>query len=550
MLLMMPTLRTVLRCQPVVRADPEVLSGEEQLDRQVRWVHVSEVGDIAALLSGGELILTTGLWISDPSTDPAAYIDSLIGAGACALIVELSSRVKSVPDAALQRARAGHFPIIALHRTSRFVEITELIHRDIVAARYADLEFAQRVHQTFTALSLETARPQQIVESAAELAQMPIVLEDLSRHVVAHAPEGTFSATVLQGWASRSRATSTSHETAVCGPEGWITSPVGTARNFWGRIVAPDAARPSSAGLARIGMVLERAAQALELGRMIESDRLSLSHQAQGGLLTNLADSRVRDERTALVRAESLGLPRSKRYLPVTARMPSINGDDPLGTHQRSRDQLNLVSEAVRKNRIPALVGLLRPGQVGLVIAAASEAQEQRHLERLARTLTRAMGDAPDERLTLGVGPSNGTLRAAGAALRLAEHIAEAASMMPPSERGYYRSSDVRLRGLIALLRGDSRLQAFADSELDPLLAHAETHQSDHLTDVLRAFLECGGNKALLARVTHRSRPAIYRDLQQIERLLGVSLETHESRLALGVALMAHEQDRVGASDQ
>lgn len=546
----MPTLQTVLSCQPVLRADPEVLSGSEQLDRQVRWVHVSEVGGIAALLNGGELVLTTGLWVSDPGTDPAAYIESLIGAGACGLMVELSSRVRSVPDAALHRARTSHFPIIALHRTSRFVEITELIHRDIVAARYADLEFAQRAHQTFTALSLETARPQQIVESAAELAQMPIVLEDLSRHVVAHAPEGSFSATVLQGWASRSRATPTSHETTVCGPEGWITSPVGTAGNFWGRIVAPDAASPSAAGLERIGMVLERAAQALELGRMIESDRLSLNHQAQGSLLTNLADNRVRDERTALVRAESLGLPPSKRYLPVTARMPSINGEDPLGAHMRSRDQLNLVSEAVRKNRVPALVGLLRPGQVGLVIGSASEAQEHRHLEQFAHALTRAMGDAADERLTLGVGPSNTTLRAAGAALRLAEHIAEAASMMPPSARIYYRSSDVRLRGFIALLKGDSRLQAFADAELDRLLVHAEMHRSDHLINVLKAFLECGGNKALLARVTHRSRPAIYRDLKQIEQLLGVGLETHESRLALGVALMAHEQDRVGASDQ
>ena len=39
---------------------PEVVAGGERLDRTVRWVHAGEVPNIASLLKGGELLLTTG----------------------------------------------------------------------------------------------------------------------------------------------------------------------------------------------------------------------------------------------------------------------------------------------------------------------------------------------------------------------------------------------------------------------------------------------------------------------------------------------------------
>ncbi|MEU1023374.1 PucR family transcriptional regulator ligand-binding domain-containing protein, partial [Streptomyces sp. NPDC005904] len=40
---------------------PEVVAGADRLQRTVRWVHAGEVPNIASLLKGGELLLTTGL---------------------------------------------------------------------------------------------------------------------------------------------------------------------------------------------------------------------------------------------------------------------------------------------------------------------------------------------------------------------------------------------------------------------------------------------------------------------------------------------------------
>jgi len=52
------------------------------------------------------------------------------------------------------------------------------------------------------------------------------------------------------------------------------------------------------------------------------------------------------------------------------------------------------------------------------------------------------------------------------------------------------------------------------------------------------AYLDSGGSKSEAAAVTGLSRPTLYTRLATIERLLGVSLETAESRTSLHAALM------------
>ena len=113
------------------------------------------------------------------------------------------------------------------------------------------------------------------------------------------------------------------------------------------------------------------------------------------------------------------------------------------------------------------------------------------------------------------------------AAFREAREVAEVAIRHPggPDGRGghrpYYRLPDLRLRGLLHLLREDARLRAFADRELGPLLSYDAEHGTSLVTD-LAAFLEAGGNKALAAARAHLARPTFYQRLALIERVLGV----------------------------
>src|SRR3954453_4052300 len=47
--------------------DLELISGDGGADRPIRWVHISELEDPTPWLSGGELLLTTGIQLSSPA---------------------------------------------------------------------------------------------------------------------------------------------------------------------------------------------------------------------------------------------------------------------------------------------------------------------------------------------------------------------------------------------------------------------------------------------------------------------------------------------------
>lgn len=105
---------------------------------------------------------------------------------------------------------------------------------------------------------------------------------------------------------------------------------------------------------------------------------------------------------------------------------------------------------------------------------------------------------------------------------------------------------DLRLRGLLYQLRDDARLRAFIDHELGPLLAYDAAHGTQLVSD-LAAYLNAGGNKAKAASRAHLARPTFYQRLRLIETILGVTLDSPESRTSLHVALLALNPDRVGS---
>ena len=111
---------------------------------------------------------------------------------------------------------------------------------------------------------------------------------------------------------------------------------------------------------------------------------------------------------------------------------------------------------------------------------------------------------------------------------------------MPGANR-LYRSSDVRLRGLVALLRNDHRVQAFAETELGRLLDH-DARTGDDFLALLRTYLDCAGSKTLTARLTGLSRPTLYSRLRTIERVLRVpwSPPSHGPRFTRPMIVDAH----------
>src|SRR5690349_781780 len=94
---MVLTLRDVLD-RHLAAADPQVLSGHDGLDNEVRWVHSSEIFEIGPLLSGGELLLTTGLGLAGVDSGTRRhYIRELAQRGVAGVAVELGRTFDQAP---------------------------------------------------------------------------------------------------------------------------------------------------------------------------------------------------------------------------------------------------------------------------------------------------------------------------------------------------------------------------------------------------------------------------------------------------------------------
>ena len=177
---------------------------------------------------------------------------------------------------------------------------------------------------------------------------------------------------------------------------------------------------------------------------------------------------------------------------------------------------------------------------MGVVLSLPAREQVDAAVESLAAAAVSAAGPTGS---VMAVGSDVGTVRDVRRSFLEAAHVADAAASTPTAGRPFHRLEDVRLRGLVHLLRDDARLQTFVEREIGPLLAY-DTEHGTALVTVLRAFLEAGRNKSTAAAAAHLSRPALYEGLHRIERVLGVDLDSVDSCLSLHVALVARDAMR------
>jgi PucR family transcriptional regulator, purine catabolism regulatory protein len=546
---MLPTVADVLALDPVRSGAPRVLAGAGRLGAPVRWVHVIELAQAAHLLRGGELVLSTGIALPEDAAGLGRYVAELASVGVSALAVELGSRyARSLPPALVAAAVEHELPLIAFEREAQFIEITEAVHARIIDVQLTELRAAERMHQVFTELAVSGAAAAEIVAQTATLAGCPVILANLAHQVLACAPLGQDAARLLAGFAGRSRATRSTARTGYDPTSGWLVTSVGARGQDWGRLILVRGGQPAPGDEA----LIERAATTLALGRLLDHQRESLERQAHRTILATFLGTGYGDQAEAEARARALGVPVAGRLLvAVVVRVAkaralaraglagSASAGAALGgaagaapATAAAAGIADALAEVCRQLRVPALVSSLDDDRVAAVLSLPPRADPDAVLTRLAGELRPRLHD--DD--VIGAGSAVDSVGAVQRSLLEADHVAAAA---PGGEwHPYYRLPDLRLRGLLHLLRDDPRLQAFAERELGPLLVHDEA-AGTQLLAALTAYLSAGGNKAEAAKSAHLARPTMYERIRQIEAVLGVDLEPAESRLSLHVALLA-----------
>ncbi|WP_406062769.1 PucR family transcriptional regulator [Micromonospora sp. NBC_00860] len=418
-----PTVREVLALDPVRHGAPRVVAGDEGLDRPVRWVHVAEVPDIATLLGGGELVLTTGIGLPGDDTGLRAFIGDLADVGVSGLVVELGRRyVSGVPRVMAAAAERRGLPLVELRRATPFVRITEAVHALIVDAQLTELRATEEIHQRFNDLSVEGADAAEVIRQAAELSGCPVVLENLSRQVLGYDPAGESAELLLDGWEQHSRRIRPAGRTAYDPDSGWLVTTVGARGQDWGRLLlrwpasgdvpSAQAVEPSVGPPTRLTILIERAASTLALGRLIRRDAEGLERQIHRTLLTALLDhSRPVDE--VGLRAKALGVVLDRRHL--VGVMVRHRADDPAGEvgpeagQARLRDLSEAVGQALREAKLTALTSAVDDNSVGALLALSDPAAEDRALSAFANALRRVRLDAGTGRPAPGVEPARAT---------------------------------------------------------------------------------------------------------------------------------------------
>lgn len=289
-----PTIAEVLRLPVLTEGMPRVLAGESQLDRAVRWVHVTELLNPADFLEGGELVLTTGMPHPEDASELRGYVDQLADVGAAGLIVELGYRYRKVPGELVAACRARDVPLVELARGVRFIDVTQTVHALILDAQGALLRRGRDIQDVFTALTLRGADPEELVHTTAELTGAPVVLEDLTHRVLMCELLGRPYEPVVSAWSRRSRAAPTPERITPSGPEGWLIAPVQDHQGLWGRLVLLEGRLNAEPDPEHV-LVLERAAIALTMARL--AGPAWWERRAHRSVLRDLYERRFRSPR-------------------------------------------------------------------------------------------------------------------------------------------------------------------------------------------------------------------------------------------------------------
>lgn len=521
------TVADVLALPMVRQARPQVLAGQDRLDSRIRWVHTTELIDIAGLLRGGELVLSTGLALPDDPDGAERFAASLTDVPVAGLMIELGRRWdRSLPPALVAACERVGLPLISLGREVRFAAVAQAVGERIVDDQLNELRLSEKIHETFTALTLGNALPLDILDATQRLASASVVLES-EHHRVIDFVTAADDQDLLDDWYERSRRVATPERTAWDEDQGWLIARVGPRDRGWGRLILRLPTRPAH----HLHVIAERAAAALALHRLHARDRnnaLRRTHQEL--LMALLADPESPETHR---RCQLAGVPLAGRQLVGITIRPVVRADrarSPLGT--TADEVLATTLAAADEAGVPALVCVI-DGDVRALLSVPRRSRESPIVDRIAARVSRR------HEVVVGAGRSTDNPDWVNQTLRESQHVVVS---VRESEAGpaVHRLEDTHVRGLLALFSDDVRMQTFCLRELASLDA-LEEPEREAMTSTLRALLAHPGSKSDAAAQMHLSRPAFYGRLAKLEQVLGRDLSDPETRTSLHLALLARE---------
>jgi purine catabolism regulator len=519
----------------VERLELPVRAGAAGLDLPVRWVHISELLDPTRWLSGGELLLTTGLQL-DTSERQREFVTRLADHQLAGLGLGTGFRHDEVPQPVLEAAAERDFPVFEVPYELPFIAITEAAFAELVNEQYAVLRRALAAHERLERIVLSERGLDALGGAIASLIGGSVLVFDgrgeLRVRRAFHRQPGEDVVTGIQrDVRARARRREARAFMPLSGSEmaGALALPV-TAE---GPPIGGSSARAPEAWLVAVK----------DAGPLSDFDRLTL-HQAVTIVALELLRGRVAGETErrlagdlfrGLVSGELTGAELAGRLEPFglgsqVATIAVANGGD------RGAIEASLV-EALRDESIPALVA-----QAGGLACALVTGVGDQELFGLARRVAERLSAGGAEPLRLGVGRATepGRARRSFHEARCALEAVALGAGESVHGVGIATYKDLGSFQLLLSMQDEEALWLFCDSILGPL-ASSEGHYGGELMRSLEAFIEENGQWERAAKELCCHRHTLRYRIRRIEALTGRSLQNARDRIDFWLALRGRE---------
>ncbi|MDX6583958.1 MAG: hypothetical protein QOI10_3142 [Solirubrobacterales bacterium] len=506
----------------------ELAAGAARADNPVRWVHISEHEDPTPWLSGGELLLTTGINLGTQAKQ-RRYVELLAGKGLAGLGFGVGFDHKRVPKAIADAAAANELPLFEVPYEMPFIAITERAAARLVNEQFGVLESAVHVHERLERLVIEGHGLDQILAStAATIGGSAIVLDANGHELSGSAAGADPSPEAIAELAEEVVKQASASPTAPFAPE------LGTLA---GRALAvPVPGHRGAAPVAWLAVIAERdplgdferlcarqAAMVVGLELMRERIVRETERRLAGDLLADALGERLEaDELSGRLRPFGIG---------TEAAVLIFDLDDPPAAEAT-------LESALSEAGVPALVATSAASGRPLLCAVVDAGTAD------------PVGTARRARQALTGGPGRNGVRAAASrptgvgALRRAFHEArcalEATSLAGGEAPDVASHRDLGAFTLLLALQDDDALRLYSDGLLDPI-ERTEGEYGGELLRSLEAFIENNGNWERAARQLYCHRHTLRYRIRKIEELTGRDLGRATDRIELWLALRARE---------
>ena len=482
------TLADVLASPALQHSRPLLLAGDPAT-RTVRWVHSSEIYDIARLLRGGELLLTTGLGLERSSDEQRrAYVRALAAKQIAGLALELSDSFSQVPEDMIDEARRLDLPFIVLRDVYPFVEVTEQVNSAILDSSITRLRHADEVGRALSLVLAERGGLDLLTSTLADLVGRPVVLVDSTGAVLAAAADE---------------------------PQEVLDAPAATGTvTADGILLAGLVIGPGTSGDDLLQAAVERAPEIFALAVLRDRQRPLLSGRDRRDLLARLLTPGAEDPLALEAHAGASGIPHDARWSGLA-----------IGATERGRG-LALAQDVARRTGLRLMAAEVEDTTYALVAVLGSD---QHAAMEAVRT---ALGSVATPVTAVGpVQPAS----SAGRSLRSAAQVLTL-GVDDPAGRRPLVAADLVVERLLAAVGDRRHLADLVEEQLGSLLhaARAET-----LLRTLEAYLDSGCSKAATARMLHLRRQSVHQRLTRITALLDRDLADPRQQTALRLALAA-----------